>query len=206
MLLWDTYIEAYIIVKGNISVTRSNNRDSNTLFISCISKISNALIDIAEDLDFVMTIHNLIEYSKDYRKTTSSLWYCYRDEPNNPLVDNYNVDLITNSTSFKKKSSVIWKTPNNDKDENNTNNFEITMPFKYLSNFWRTPDMPLINCEINRILTWFENCTLTDITRQAVVPAQGDNPARPAINAPTNATGGLSLRVFFKFLSNPKYP
>ena len=48
-----------------------------------------------------MAIHNLIEYSKDYRKTTSSLWYCYRDEPNNPLVDNYNVDLITNSTPFK---------------------------------------------------------------------------------------------------------
>ena len=48
-----------------------------------------------------MAIHNLIEYSKDYRKTTNSLWYCYRDEPNNPLVDNYNVDLITNSTSFK---------------------------------------------------------------------------------------------------------
>ena len=69
------------------------------------------------------------------------------------------------------------------------------MPFKYLSNFCRTPDMPLINCEINQILTWFENCTLTDITRQAVVPAQGDNPARPAINAP----GGISLRVLSNF-------
>ena len=59
--------------------------------------------------------------------------------------------------------------------------------------------MPLINCEINRILTWFENCTLTDITRQAAVPAQGDNPAILAINAPTNATGGISLRVLSNF-------
>ena len=48
--------------------------------------------------------------------------------------------------------------------------------------------MPLINCEVSLALTWSENCVLTDITTQAAVAAQGNNPARPAINAPTNAT------------------
>ena len=48
--------------------------------------------------------------------------------------------------------------------------------------------MPLINCEVPLTLTWSENCVLTDITTQTARAAQGDNPARPAINAPTNAT------------------
>ena len=70
----------------------------------------------AEDLDNVMPMYNLIEYSKNYRKTTGSLWNYYRDEPNNPPANNYNPDPITNSESFKYKSSIIGKTPNNDND------------------------------------------------------------------------------------------
>ena len=68
------------------------------------------------------------------------------------------------------------------------NNLKIVVPLKYLSNFWKTLDMPLINCEVSLTLTWSENCILTDITTQAAVPGQGNNPGRPAINAPTNAT------------------
>ena len=48
--------------------------------------------------------------------------------------------------------------------------------------------MPLINCEVSLTLKWSENCVLTDITTQTAKAPQGDNPARPAINAPTNAT------------------
>ena len=70
----------------------------------------------AEHLDNVMPMYNLIEYSKNYRKTTGSLWNYYRDEPNNPPANNYNPDPITNSESFKYKSSIIGKTPNNDND------------------------------------------------------------------------------------------
>ena len=61
------------------------------------------MIDNAEDLDFVMPMYNLIEYSKKYRKTTGSLWNYYRDGSNNPPNDNYNADPITNSASFKYK-------------------------------------------------------------------------------------------------------
>ena len=87
---------------------------------------------------------------------------------------------------MKYKSSVIEKVTNNDSNGNNTKDVEIVVPLKYLRNLWRTLDMPLINCEINLILTWSENYILTDIT-QAAIPAQGDNPERPAINAATYA-------------------
>ena len=64
-------------------------------------------------------MYNLIENSQNYRKTTRSLWNYYRDEPNNPPTDDYNADPITNSASFKYKSSLVEKTPNNDNDHNN---------------------------------------------------------------------------------------
>ena len=85
--------------------------------------------------------------------------------------------------------AVLEKVTNNDSNDNNTKDVEIVVPLKYLKKFeevWRTLDMPLINFEINLILIWSENCILTDIT-QAAIPAQGDNPERPAINAATYA-------------------
>ena len=135
-----------------------------------------------------MTMYNLIEYSKNDRKTTGSLWNYYRDEPNNPPADNYNSDTITNSAFFKYKSSITGKRPNNDDNDNNTkDDVEIVVPLKYLSNFWRNLDMRLINCEINIILTCSENCVLTDIITHAAIPPQKDDP-RPPINAPLNVT------------------
>ena len=61
----------------------------------------------------------------------------------------------------------------------------IVVPLKRLSNFWKTLDMPLINCEVSLILTWFKNCVTTSkVTRDADPNA---NPAVAAINNPTNA-------------------
>ena len=57
-----------------------------------------------------------------------------------------------------------------------------------ISNFWKTLDMPLINCEINVILTWSENCVLTSTATRYAGPAQGGNPAVVASDNPTNAT------------------
>ena len=96
------YSDVYIVVKGNITVEGTNNRDrknrsfvfkNNAPFSSCISKINGVLIENAEDLDIVMPKYNLLEYSKNYSVTSGSLWNYYRDEPNNE-------DPITNSTSF----------------------------------------------------------------------------------------------------------
>ena len=79
------YSDVYIVVKGNITVPNPDNNaydkklvfKSNAPFTSCISKIGNTLIANAEDLDIVMPTYNLIEYSKNYRKTTGSLFNYY---------------------------------------------------------------------------------------------------------------------------------
>ena len=86
----DVYIDAKNDAKRNKTVAFKNNAS----FINCISKINVMQIDNAENLDVVMPVYNLLEYSKYYKKTTGSLWNYYRDEPNDPLS--------TNSESFKK--------------------------------------------------------------------------------------------------------
>ena len=134
-----------------------------------------------------MPTYNLIQYSKNYRKTAGSLWNHYRDESNNPPADNYNVDSISNSASFKYKSNIIGKTPNNDNDNNNViEKIKIVVPLKHLSNFWRTLDMPLLNCEASLTLTWSKDCVLSDLTTTATVPDTG--PPVVAIAARTGAT------------------
>ena len=126
------FIDAYIVVNRDITLTKAANRDfidvrnrflafkNNAPFTNCISKINNALIDIAEDLDIVMPMYNLLEYSKHYSKTTGSLWNYYKDEPNNPPPNNYNADPITNSASFKYKTSITGKTSNANQNDENT--------------------------------------------------------------------------------------
>ena len=110
-------------------------------FTNCISEINNVQIDNAENIDIVMPMYNLIEHSDNYAKTSASLWQYYRHEPN---------DNLTDSESFKSKIKITGKTAaaGNEKD------VEIMVPLKYLSSFWRTFEMPLINCEVNLILTW----------------------------------------------------
>ena len=104
---------------------------------------------------------NFLEYSKNYRKTTGSFWNYYRGEPNNsPLNDgnpptvNYNADPKTSSESFKYKSAITGKTSNanngTERENRKTkNHLKIVVPLKYLTNFWKTLDNPLINCEIS---------------------------------------------------------
>ena len=153
------YSDAYIVVKGTITVTDPNKANydkklafkNNAPFTSCISKINNTLIDNAEDLDIVMPMYNLLEYSKNYRKTTGSFWNYYRDKPNSGLGgDNNNVNYsIKDSKSFDYKTSITGKLEGN----NSEKEVEIVVPLKYLNNVWRTLQIPLINCEINLILT-----------------------------------------------------
>ena len=106
------FSDAYIVVKGDITVTNPNNAKrnkavafkNNAPFINCISKINGVKIDNAEDLDVVMPMYNLLEYSKNYRKTKGSLWNYYRDQPSNPLS--------SDSKSFKYKTSITGNTYN----------------------------------------------------------------------------------------------
>ena len=106
------FSDAYIVVKGTITVTDPDNAKrnksvafkNNAPFINCISKINGVKIDNVEDLDVVMLMYNLLEYSKNYRKTTGSFWNCYRDEPSDPIS--------SNSESFKYKTSITGNTYN----------------------------------------------------------------------------------------------
>ena len=98
-----------------------------------------------------MPMYNLIEYSDNYSKTSGSLRQYYKNDPNDNLGD---------SESFKYKVKIKGKTPN----DGNTKNIEIIVPLKYLSNFWRTLEMPLINCEVNLLLTWSRDCVITNST------------------------------------------
>ena len=147
------YSDAYIVVAP---------------FINCISKINGVKIDNAEDLDVVMPMYNLLEYSKNYRKTTGSLWNYYRDEPSDPLS--------SNSESFKYKTSIAGKTP---EDNNLLTNARLVIPLKYLSNFWRSLKIRLINCEVELIITWPRNYVLADMTVDAA--------ADPAVVSPSGA-------------------
>ena len=179
------FSDAYIAVKETITFTKTNGRGfidirnrslackSNVPLTNCISKINNELINNAEDLDVVMPMYNLIKHSKNQRKTTGGLWNYYRDERNDFVANNYNTHPITNSASFKYKSSITGKSSNkNQQNGENTEqantkikkNLEIVVPLKKLSNFWRTLDLSLINCEVSLTLTGSKTYVLTDIT------------------------------------------
>ena len=99
-------------------------------------------------------MYNLIEYGGNYLKTSGSLLQCYR------YVSN---DILTNSESFKFKVKITGKTP----ATGNTQDVKISVLLKYLSNFWRTLVMPLINCEINLILIWSTDYVLSFATGEA---------------------------------------
>ena len=147
------YSDVYNVVEGKITVTYPNNANyhkklafkNNAPFTSCISKTNNTLIDNAEDLDIVIPMYNLLEYSKNYRNTTGSLWNFYRDEPNSGIGGrNNNVNYsIKDSKSFDYKASITVKLNGIDR----TKDVEIVVPLKYLSNFWRTLNMPLLTAK-----------------------------------------------------------
>ena len=94
-------------------------------------------------------MYKLIEYGDNYSKASGSLWQYYKDEPN---------DNLENSEPFKSKVKITVNTP----DGGNTKDVEIIVPSKNLSNFWRTLEMPLINCDVNLILDWFEDFVITN--------------------------------------------
>ena len=162
------YSDAYILVKGTITVNNTaaqgaaaNNTNKKVIFkycapfTNCISEINNTQIDNAKDIDIVMPMYNLIEYTDNYATTTGSLWqYCKdipaRNNANNAIII-FSEDNITDS--FKFKAQITGQTGND-----GTKDVEIMVPLKYLSNFRRTLEMPLINCEISLILTWSSNC------------------------------------------------
>ena len=126
-------------------------------FTNCISKINNNQIDNAEYIDIIMPMYNLIEYSDNYSKTSGSLLQYCKDIPVANNAGNIVDFTATNTTdSFKLKTKITGQTT----DDGEINDVEIMVPLKYLSNFWRTLEMLLINCEIELVLIWSANCVI----------------------------------------------
>ena len=121
-------------------------------------------------------MYNLLEYSKNYRKTIGSLYNYYRDELSN---DNDNINFrsikVGNSNSFKHKNKIIGNTYNVNADadgydvnKNGTQEIELAIPLKYLGNFWRALNIPLISCEVFLELKWNKNCIITSLEQRQV--------------------------------------
>ena len=162
------YADAYIFLKGAITITgagdeaaarQAHERDEGVIFkncasfIKCISKINDTEIDNAQDIDIAMPSFNLIEYSENYSKTSESLWQYYKDEPNYNLVD---------SELFKSKVKITGKTPAG----GNTKDDKMILLVKYLSSFWRTLELALINGKVSLFLTWSSTCVITNSTSE----------------------------------------
>ena len=152
------FSDVYIVAKGNIAVTKKtfttddidapNNTAANVTatntvinnafgdnapFINCILKINGVKIDNVEDLDVVMPMCNLLEYSRNYRKTTGSLWNYYRDEPSSIIRANNITHSIFNSESFDYKVSFMENGVTH--DNLTKNDVKVVVPLKHLNNF-----------------------------------------------------------------------
>ena len=144
------YADAYILVKGTIPITgewddaaarQPDERYKGLTFRNCtpFTKCISIFWAVSMSVLFIL----------NYSKTSGGLWQYYKDEPNYNLAD---------SESFKSKVKITGKTP----AAGNTKDIEIIVPMKYFSNFRRTFERSLINCEVNHILAWFKDCVITN--------------------------------------------
>ena len=151
------YSDAYILVKENITVTGGNVNTKVAFkncapFKECRTEINETFVDRTEHINIAMPMYNLIEYSDNYSDTSGSLWQFKRDE----IINNADVTNDDNAPSFKYKANLIGNTENN----GTKNGVKIAVPLKYLSNFWRSLEMPLINCKVELSLEWYAKCVL----------------------------------------------
>ena len=133
------------------------NRDNNAKacfkncapFTKCTIDINDERVEEANNLDIIIPMYNLLEYSDNHESSSEGLYQFKRDEipSNNPQITE------DNSTSFKYKSKLLG---------NQVDNVKLAAPLKYISNFFRSLEMSLINCKISLELTWTKNCVLSN--------------------------------------------
>ena len=159
------YSDAYILVTGDITATGGNADTRVALkdcapFTKCITHINDEHVDNADNLDTVMPMYNLIEYCDNYSDTSGTLWRFKRDK--SPITNAGNPDNVStaNSTSFKYKSSFIGESTAVGGNRV-FKDVKIAVPLKYLSNFWRSLEMPLINCKIHLELNWSKDYVIS---------------------------------------------
>ena len=161
--------EAYILVDGTIRAAAANANTRLALkncapFTKCNLEINDEHVDTAENLDIVMPMYNLIEYSDNYKDSSATLYQYKRDEP--PEA-NAIFDLTADvSSSFKYKIKLLGNPVLDGAIAKR--NVKVVVPLKYLSNFFRSLEMPLINCKIKLNLAWKKECVLSNQAGDAV--------------------------------------
>ena len=135
----------------------------------CWTEINDTFVDFADFINISMPMYNLIEYSDNYSDSSGSLWDIKRDE----VVDNASVTNDDNAPSFKYKANLIANT----ESDGTKKGVKIAVRLKYFSNFWRSLEIPLINCEVELSLKWIENCVLTTAEIGANADATGADSA-----------------------------
>ena len=155
------YSDAHILVTGNINITGGNNNTKVAFkncspFRKCRTEINETFIHEADFINIIMPIYNLIEYSDNYSDTLGSLWQYKRDE----IINNADVNNDDNAPSFKYKANLIGDTVA-DGANRRKEGVKITAPIKYLSNFWRSLEIPLNNCRVELSLSRNENYILS---------------------------------------------
>ena len=138
------YSDAYVLVTENIAVAGANNNTKVAFkncspFRECRTEINETFVDNAEHINIAMPMYNLIEYSNNYSDTSGSLWQFKRNEIEgdvNLTIDGN--DIPNNSSSFKYTSSLFT----------NRNSIKIAVQLKYSTNFWRSLEVPWINCKV----------------------------------------------------------
>ena len=157
------------MIDGTIRAAAANANTMSALknyalFTKCNLEINDEHVDTAENLDITMPMYNLIEYSDNYQDSSATLHQYKRDEP--PEANAVADLTVNNSSSFKYKVSLLG---NPVLDSNITKrSVKVVIPLKYLSNFFRSLEMPLINCKIKLNLTWKKECVLSNQAGDAV--------------------------------------
>ena len=160
------YAEAYILVDGTVRAAYAVNATRLALkncapFTKCNLEINDEHVDTAENLDIVMPMYKLIEYSDNYQDSSATLYQYKRDEP--PEVDAVADLTANNSNSLKYKIKLLGNVTEVAGDAAGVRrlNVKVVVPLKYLSNFFRSLETRLINCKINLNLTWKKECVLS---------------------------------------------
>ena len=175
------YSDVYILVKGTITVNGIVNGAKNEIlrrnrplvlknnapFVSCMTKINNEFIEDPDDSDIVMPMYNLLECSKSNY---------YRDElsdDNNP--NNFPNTNVVNSNTYEYKNKITCNTYNvaegaegHSANRLGKKDVELAIPLKYLGNFWRALNIPLISCKVFLELKWNKNCVITSLEQRQV--------------------------------------
>ena len=161
------------MVDGTIRAANANNATRLALkncasFTKCNLEINDEHIDTAESLDILMPMYSLIEYSDNYQDSSATLYQYKRNEP---PEDDAVADLtVNNSDSLKYEIKLSGNVTEVAGDAAGVRrlNVKVVVPLKYLSNFFRSLEMRLINCKIKLNLTWKKECVLSAGAGEAV--------------------------------------